>query len=219
MDNGRGGGVNPDALQEAFRAFGGGNAPPQSAEVAALVQRIGLGGTGSMPVVPPSPGGVATREAQFLVVALAGTEMALSASNVTGVERVNDITPVPNTVAWVLGVANLRGAITSVVDLRRFLGIPPEAVTTRSRVVVATTRDMTIGFLVDGVGEFQPIPEGARSYDNVRQFAPPWLGTYVTALAQVPGNAASQERDRTIFLLDVEKLLFADGLHRYQADL
>ncbi|MBA3827270.1 MAG: purine-binding chemotaxis protein CheW, partial [Ktedonobacterales bacterium] len=161
----------------------------------------------------------AVRGPQFLVVALAGTEVALPANNVAGVERVSDITQVPNTVAWVLGVANLRGAITSVVDLRGFLGLPREAVTTRSRVVVATARDMTIGFLVDGVAEFLPIPEATRSQDNLRQSAPPWLGSYVVALAQVPGTAQSPERARTIFLLDVEKLLFADSLHRYQADL
>ncbi len=208
MENGRGGGVNPDALQEALRAFGGGNVPTQSAEIAALVQRVGLG-TGGMPaVVPPAPD--TARGPQFLVVALAGAEVALSASHVAGVERVSAITPVPNTVDWVLGVANLRGAITSVVDLRRFLSLPPEALTPRSRVVVATARDMSIGFLVDGVAEFLPIPETARARDNVRQTAPPWLGAYVTAFAQLG--------ERTIFLMDVEKLLFADSLHRYQAD-
>ncbi|MBA3826177.1 MAG: hypothetical protein H0X24_20040, partial [Ktedonobacterales bacterium] len=53
MDNGRGSGVNPDALQEALRAFGGGNVPTQSAEIAALVQRVGLGTTGGLPAVTP----------------------------------------------------------------------------------------------------------------------------------------------------------------------
>ena len=210
MENGRGSGVNPDALQEALRAFGGGGGTaPQSAEIAALVQRVGLGGTNGMPAVAGS--GEAPRGPQFVVIALAGAEMALAAAHVGGVERVTDITPVPNTLPWVLGVANLRGAITSVVDLRRFLGLPVEAVTPRSRVVVATAREMVIGFLVDGASEFLPLPEEGRVRENVRQFAPPWLGPYTSALTQVAG--------RRIFILDAERLLFADSLHRYQADM
>jgi purine-binding chemotaxis protein CheW len=209
MENGRGGqGVNPDALQEALRAFGG-TVPTNSAELAALAQRVGLTATGSVPAVGNAPD-TAARGAQFVIMALAGTELALGANHVAGIERVTDITPVPNTVGWVLGVANLRGAITSVVDLRRFLGLPPEAISPRSRVVVASTRDMVIGFLVDGASEFLPIPEAARMRDNVRQYAPPWLGAFASAMAQY--------NNRTLFLLDAERLLFADSLHRYQAD-
>jgi purine-binding chemotaxis protein CheW len=209
MENGRGGqGVNPDALQEALRAFGGA-VPTGSAEIAALVQRAGLTATGSVPAVGNAPD-AAARGAQFVIMALAGTELALGANYVAGIERVTDITPVPNTVAWVLGVANLRGTITSVVDLRRFLGLQPEAINPRSRIVVASAREMVIGFLVDGASEFLPIPEGARVRDNVRQYAPPWLGAYAGAMAQING--------RTLFLLDAERLLFADSLQRYQAD-
>lgn len=207
MDNGQraGGQVNAEMLQQALRAFGSNGAtPPQPAELAALAQRMGL----QTPATGTTP--VAARGPQFVLIALGGNEIALSAAHVIGVERVGDITPVPNTVAWVLGVANLRGAITSVVDLRQFWGLPREALTPRSRIIVASVKDMIVGFLVDGVAEFRALPDEQLGGDAARQQAPPWLAPYVDAVTTIAG--------RRIFMLDVAKLLFADSLHRYRSD-
>ena len=212
MDNGQRSGsqVNAEMLQQALRAFGASNNPAQTAELAALAQRMGL----NTPAVATPTGATnidATHGTQYVVIALGDNEIALPAAHVIGVERVGDITPVPNTVACVLGVANLRGAITSVVDLRHFLGLPREALTSRSRVVVASAKDMIIGFLVDGVTEFRALPAEMQARDNVRQIAQPWLVPYAEALVQIAG--------RRILIIDVEKLLFADSLHRYRSDL
>ncbi len=212
MENGQrpGGQVNAEALQQALRAFGAGGSsanPAQAAELAALAQRMGLQMPGA------AAGGIAPAEArgpQYVVIDVAGSELALPAANVSGVERVGDITPVPNTVTWVLGVANLRGAITSVVDLRQFLGLPREEITSRSRIIVASAKEMIVGFLVDGVLEFRALPDESLTRDAVRQQAPPWLGPYVDAVVAIAG--------RRVFVLDVTKLLFADSLHRYRSD-
>lgn len=210
MDNGQrpGNPVNAEMLQQALRAFGPGASAPPPAELAALAQRMRL----TTPTnAPPATTIEAARGPQFVVLALADAEIALPAAHVIGVERVGDITPVPNTVGWVLGVANLRGAITSVVDLRQFLGLPRDAITSRSRVVVASAKDMIIGFLVDGVSEFRALPMEMQAREGARQVAPPWLAPYVEALVPIV--------NRRILLIDVEKLLFADGLHRYRSDL
>ena len=211
MDNGQGSGsqVNAEMLQQALRAFGASNNPAQTAELAALAQRMGLH---TPPAAPTGATNIdATRGTQYVVIALGDNEIALPAAHVSGVERVGDLTPVPNTVSWVLGVANLRGAITSVVDLRVFLGLPREAITSRSRVVVASAKDMIVGFLVDGVTEFRALPAEMQTHDTVRQIAPPWLVPYAEAVVQIVG--------RRIMIIDVEKLLFADSLHRYRSDL
>ncbi len=110
--------VNPEALQEALRAFGASPSGAPTSEMAALAQRMGL--TASPPVE-----GAAFAGMQYVLIRLHEQDIAFPAPHVIGVERVTEVTPVPNTVAWVLGIANLRGAITSVVDLRAFLGIAP----------------------------------------------------------------------------------------------
>ena len=209
MDNGQRppNGVNAEMLQQALRSFGTGNAPASSAELAALAQRMGI--------MLPTPGGVASPAVaaagtQYIFVTLQPIEMAWPAPQVVGVERVSEVTPVPNTVPWVLGVANLRGAITSVVDLRRFFGLSPQPITTQSRVIVASAGSMIIGFLVDGVNEIRIIPPEAQKQEGIRQVSPPWLIPYVDAQAQLG--------ERRIFVIDIERLLFADSLHRYRAD-
>jgi purine-binding chemotaxis protein CheW len=198
--------VDAERLQQALRAFGAGG-PANPAELTELAQRMGLS--------LPATGGAAPRaEApvgpQYVFVGLDTVEMAWPASQVAGVERVGEFTPVPNTVSWVLGVANLRGTITSVVDLRRFFGLMPQAMTVRSRIVVASVRGMVIGFLVDGVNAIQNIPIEAQTQEGIRQSSPPWLFPYVTAQAQSAG--------RWIFVVDIERLLFTDAIHHYRAD-
>lgn len=209
MDNGQQppNGVNGEMLQQALRAFGTGNAPANSAELVALAQRMGIAlpATG---VAPPLA--EATNGTQYVFIALDNAEMAWPAPKVAGVERISEVTPVPNTAAWVLGVASLRGAITSVVDLRRFFGLPHQAMTARSRVIVASAGGMVIGFLADGVNEIRVIPPEAQTSDGIRQVSPSWLLPYVEAQAQLG--------ERRIFVVDIERLLFADNLHHYRAD-
>jgi purine-binding chemotaxis protein CheW len=206
MDNGQraGGQMNAEMLQQALRAFGtSGATPAPPAELAALAQRMGL-------QAPAVVNATEARGPQYVLIALGGIEIALPAAHVIGVERVGDITPVPNTVAWVLGVANLRGAITSVVDLRQFWGLPRAEITPRSRIVVASTKEMIAGFLVDGVAEFRALPAEQQPRDSARAQAPPWLAPDVAGVTTIAG--------RRIFMLDVEKLLFADSLHKYRSD-
>ena len=203
--------MNAEKLQEALRAFGSTNGatPPSTGEMAALVQRLGvpMAAPGGQAAVPGPPTMVGP---QYVFVILGDMEMAWPAAQVVGVERLVDITPVPLTKAWVLGVANVRGTITSVVDLRLFLGLPRQTPTARSRVVVASTNGMTIGFLVDGVNEFRVIPPEVVNREAVRQMVPPWLTPYAEGVALL-GN-------RRIITLAVERLLFAEALHQYRSD-
>jgi chemotaxis signal transduction protein len=100
--------VTPEMLQELARRAG----LPNTDSVADLTRIMGVGADQSVPGEP-----------QYIVFALGDGECALPAESVQGVERVTEITPVPNTVPWVLGVIHLRGAILSVVDLPAFLGL------------------------------------------------------------------------------------------------
>lgn len=205
MDNGQRPQVNAEMLQQALKAFGGANGAASTEDLAALAQRVGLQMPGTMPKTSN------VNATQFVIMGMGGVEIALPAGKVTGVERLSDITPVPNTVNWVLGVANLRGAITSVVDLRQFCGLPRVEATSRSRVVVTSAGAMVIGFLVDSVNEIRVLPEESLVRDTVRQASPPWLLPYVEALVQIAG--------RSILVLDAERLLYADALHQYRSDL
>jgi len=90
---------------------------------------------------------------QYVIFSLAGTEYAVPIANVIEIGQPLSITPVPNVPDWVPGVANLRGEIISMVDLRAFLGMERVGYRQASRMLVAqaSQEDMTTGLVVDRV--------------------------------------------------------------------
>lgn len=80
---------------------------------------------------------------------LAGERYALPVSRIQEVQRARGITRVPHAPSPVRGIANLRGKVLVVVDLRLRLGLPPAAVDERSRILVVSARQRSLGLLVD----------------------------------------------------------------------
>lgn len=60
-------------------------------------------------------------------------------------------TPVPGTKPWILGLANVRGDLLTIVDLAWFLYGKRSTVSMRTRLLAATLRGRPIGLLVDEV--------------------------------------------------------------------
>lgn len=147
---------------------------------------------------------------QHLVFFLREREFAVRAELVQGVERLLDLTPVPNVAPWVKGVMNLRGSIASVVDFRAFLGIESHPYTTRTRLVSLQYNEMLICLIVDSVSEMLPIPATAilGGGSNARQGTiPSWIASYAAGTATLA--------NRVLILLDVEHLLFSDKMQHY----
>ncbi len=102
----------------------------------------------------------------WVVFALAGEWYALPIAAVQEIIRVPEITRVPDAPSVVRGVANLRGRVLPVVDLRLRLGLPAVDFDASSRILVLPARGRLIGLLVDAVSnierirpsEIQPIP-------------------------------------------------------------
>ena len=60
-------------------------------------------------------------------------------------------TPVPGTKPWILGLANVRGDLLTIVDLAWFLYGQRSTVSMRTRLLAASLRGRPIGLLVDEV--------------------------------------------------------------------
>jgi purine-binding chemotaxis protein CheW len=149
---------------------------------------------------------VATGE-QYLVFTLLDREFALPAEAVQGVERLADVTPIPNVASWVLGVINLRGSISSVVDLRAFLDMERLSHNPRTRLLSVKYNEMSACLVVDSVSEMIPIPPKAID-GNIRHI-PQWVSPYSAGVAAVG--------KRRIILLDAGRLLFSEKMHHYSA--
>ncbi|MCP4001621.1 MAG: purine-binding chemotaxis protein CheW [Gammaproteobacteria bacterium] len=75
------------------------------------------------------------------------------------------VTPVPGSKDWVAGLANLRGQLLPIIDLRRFLGSGSSYGVRTARVLVAENSELLIGIIVDEVYGFRRFNENEFSAD------------------------------------------------------
>jgi purine-binding chemotaxis protein CheW len=144
---------------------------------------------------------------QYLVFSLLDRELAILAEHIQSVERLADITPIPNVAAWVKGVINLRGSIASVVDLRAFLDLEVLPYNPRTRLLSARYNEMVVCLVVDGVSEMVPIPPASILTELQLAGIPQRLAPFTIGSAMVG--------DRNLILIDVARLLFSEKMQRY----
>lgn len=65
------------------------------------------------------------------------------------------LTRVPNAQPWLPGVANVRGALLTLVDLRRLFGTGEGEISRTTRVLVLNSERQPLGFLVDEVAGYR----------------------------------------------------------------
>lgn len=101
----------------------------------------------------------AEKKREILEFSLALERYAVISDYVREVFPLNDFTPVPCTPSFVLGIANVRGQIISIVDLRKFFGLPSGGITDLNKVIVLEDRNMSFGIVVDFIVEVRQIAE------------------------------------------------------------
>jgi purine-binding chemotaxis protein CheW len=80
---------------------------------------------------------------------LAEERYAFPSSCVAEVYPLRELTPLPCTPPFVLGVINIRGKILSVLDLRRFFDLPIRGLSDLNKVIVLRNDAMEFGILAD----------------------------------------------------------------------
>jgi purine-binding chemotaxis protein CheW len=90
---------------------------------------------------------------QYLVFHLGIEEYALDITRISEIIKVREFTDIPGTPQFILGIISLRGIVVPVFDLRRRLNLGESELTPNSRIVVCQLDDMTVGLLVDRIGQ------------------------------------------------------------------
>jgi purine-binding chemotaxis protein CheW len=111
---------------------------------------------------------------QIIVFKLDDKLYGVNIGQVREITRIGEISPVPNSPEYIEGVTNLRGQVTTVVDLRKRLGMPAKQFDKQSRMMVVESQSNSQGMVVDSVAEVTMIPnadieetpEIARSQDQ-----------------------------------------------------
>jgi purine-binding chemotaxis protein CheW len=136
---------------------------------------------------------------QLVSFELNGEEYGIDILSVQEINKMTQITKVPNSPTFVEGVINLRGRVILVIDLRTRLNIEKKEHDKDTRIIVVEIKKRTIGFIVDAVNEVLRIPV------NVTE-APPEL---VSGIDSEFIKAVGKLEDRLLILIDLEKILSA----------
>jgi len=139
---------------------------------------------------------------QLVCFKLGAEDFGVDISKVQEINRMVEITKIPQSPSFVEGVINLRGRIIPVVDLRRRFGFELLGERTKeNRIIVIETTSSTIGFIVDAVTEvlriksssIEPTPEMVSSGVDVR---------YIEGVAMLT--------EQLLIVLDTDKVFCAE---------
>ncbi|MCK4873317.1 MAG: chemotaxis protein CheW [Phycisphaerales bacterium] len=144
---------------------------------------------------------------QLVTFEVADEEYAVDILAVQEINRMMEITRVPQAPEEVKGVINLRGKIIPVVDIRRRFKIDERESTTDDRIIVVKVQGRVLGFIVDRVHEvlrisasiIEPPPAMISSVDS----------DFISGVSKLD--------DRLITLLDLERLFAADFMDQAES--
>lgn len=98
-----------------------------------------------------TPSAVNATAGQYLTFVVKGQAYGVPIATVREINQIREVTPVPDTPAFVKGVINLRGKVVPVVDIRTRLGIEAAAHTKETCVIVIDGKLGQVGGVVDSV--------------------------------------------------------------------
>jgi len=78
-------------------------------------------------------------------------QFVIAIQEVSEIVPVGHLTPVPLAQSWVLGIANVRGVLVTVVDLAQFLGKAPVEYDEQTRILVIKEKGIQTGILVQEI--------------------------------------------------------------------
>jgi len=89
---------------------------------------------------------------------LAYERYGIESSYIREVYPLKDLTPLPCTPPFVLGIMNVRGKILSVIDIRKFFDLPQKGLTDLNKVIIVHDDFMEFGILADAILGVRLIP-------------------------------------------------------------
>jgi purine-binding chemotaxis protein CheW len=144
----------------------------------------------------PTEAAAPAQEIEMLSFRLGDEEYVVAVDAVKEVLKTRDLTPVPNSPDYVLGVMALRGPVLPVIDLCKRLGLPPGEKDEKSRIIVVSVNDEDAGIQVDRVtGVIRILPDAVRPTPETIEHGAEFLRGIV------------RKDDKLYILLDLEKAI------------
>ena len=134
---------------------------------------------------------------QLVTFRIGNEEFGFDIFKVKEINRMLDITQIPNSQSSVKGVVNLRGSVIPVISLRNKLNFEDVEYNKDTRIIVVEYKSKSIAFIVDEVSEVLRIQTSIIE-------KPPEMTTSVES-AYI--NGVAKLENRLLILLDLDKIL------------
>jgi purine-binding chemotaxis protein CheW len=136
-------------------------------------------------------------EIKVIVFRLADEEYGVEVHQVRSIERMQNITRVPRTPAFVKGVINLRGVVTPIIDLKTRFNLGEESYNDSTRIIIVAVDDMEVGLIVDAANDVIDIP--VNSIEQPPAVVGGIKAAYLRGVAKLG--------DRLLIMLNLDKVL------------
>ena len=151
------------------------------------------------------------RSGKYLIFQLGREEFGAGVLKVREIMKLQEITAVPQTPAFVKGVINLRGRVIPVIDLRMKFGLPEQDYTEHTCIVVvraeSTGGEVPMGVVVDDVVEVLTLT--GTDIEDTPDFGDGAATPYLLGMAKIKG--------RVKILLDMDQVLSRQELRGLDA--
>lgn len=145
-------------------------------------------------------GNVSTDELQLVSFNIGSEEFGVDILKVQEINRMVEITKVPQAPRYVEGVINLRGKVIPIIDLRKRFNLEMKEHDKNTRIVVVDISGNIMGMIVDAVSEVLRLPA-----DTIEP--PPEL---VTGINSEYIKGVAKLEDRLLIFLDLSKVINAE---------
>ncbi len=88
---------------------------------------------------------------EVLEFMLTSERYIIDSNFVTEVIPLKELTPLPCTPEFILGIINVSGRILAVINIKEFLNLPEKGITDLNRVILLKYQDIELGILVDEI--------------------------------------------------------------------
>jgi purine-binding chemotaxis protein CheW len=88
---------------------------------------------------------------QVVEFMLASEKYGIEAIYIREIFPLKELTHIPCTPPFVLGVINVRQQIVSVIDLKKFFNLPEKGISDLNKVIIMKTDEMEVGILADSI--------------------------------------------------------------------
>lgn len=138
-----------------------------------------------------------TVDNKYVIFKLDNEYYGITIESVIAIEKMENITRIPNSPKHIKGLINLRGDVITLISLRDKINMIDKDLDNNSRIIVVSKDEITLGLIVDSSSEVIEI--NPDNIDGPPSTSENQSSEYISGIGKVD--------DRLIILLNLSKVL------------